>query len=231
LPSNFFRTLGKLRIQKKSKKTEIQIIGTTSNPYTSLYQFSLLFWIKFTCFVNGEIRTCNLSHAYPPIPLHYYTNYIYITFSFLVYYNKPRVIWLFKTLNEFIWKMWPTIKLHNFLRSTNSILIVSTSEVVYKIWILNLKTSHEFLMIRWFQIKKLSITKFHYISRPTTFILMVFTSELVWKIQISKSKHNFAWQDDFKPKHCQLQNFITLQYLQLSCWWFFLSRPFLKFKF
>jgi hypothetical protein len=40
--------------------------------------------------------------------------------------------------------MWPTIKLHNFLRSTNSILIVSTSETVYKIWILNLKTSHEF---------------------------------------------------------------------------------------
>ena len=40
--------------------------------------------------------------------------------------------------------MWKTIKLHNFLRSTNSILIVSTSESVYKIWILNLKTSHEF---------------------------------------------------------------------------------------
>jgi hypothetical protein len=34
--------------------------------------------------------------------------------------------------------------LHNFLRSTSSILIVSTSEAVYKIWILNLKTSSEF---------------------------------------------------------------------------------------
>ena len=44
----------------------------------------------------------------------------------------------------FYLKMWPTIKLHNFLRSTNSILIVSTSDAVYKIWILNLKTSHEF---------------------------------------------------------------------------------------
>jgi hypothetical protein len=76
-------------------------------------------------------------------------------------------------------------------------------------------------MIRWFQIKKLTITKFHYISRPTTFILMVFPSEVVWKIQISKFKHSFAWQDDFKPKHCQLQSFITLEYLQLSCWWFF----------
>jgi hypothetical protein len=40
--------------------------------------------------------------------------------------------------------MWPTIKLHNFLRSTSFILIVSTSEIVYKIWILNLKNSHEF---------------------------------------------------------------------------------------
>jgi hypothetical protein len=44
----------------------------------------------------------------------------------------------------FYLKMWPIIKLHNFLISTNSILIVSTSEAVYKIWILNLKTSHEF---------------------------------------------------------------------------------------
>jgi hypothetical protein len=46
-------------------------------------------------------------------------------------------------------------------------------------------------------------------------------SEVVWKIQILKFKHSFVWQDDFKPKHCQLQSFITLQYLQLSCWWFF----------
>ena len=44
----------------------------------------------------------------------------------------------------FYLKMWPIINLHNFLISTNSILIVSTSETVYKIWILNLKTSHEF---------------------------------------------------------------------------------------
>jgi hypothetical protein len=40
--------------------------------------------------------------------------------------------------------MWQTIKLHNFLKSISSILIVSTSEAVYKIWISNLKTSHEF---------------------------------------------------------------------------------------
>jgi hypothetical protein len=46
----------------------------------------------------------SLSRAYRLIPLHYYTNYVYITFSFPMYYNKPRVIWLFKALNEIIWK-------------------------------------------------------------------------------------------------------------------------------
>ena len=60
----------------------------------------------------------------------------------------------------------------------------------------------------------MSITKFHYISRPTTFILVFFPSKVVWKIQILKFKHSFAWQDDFKPKHCQLQSFIILHYLQ-----------------
>jgi hypothetical protein len=100
----------KNRFFLKKNKTFFKILGTTLQPYHHLlpyplpYHFSLLFWIKFICFVNGEIRTRNLSHAYPPIPLHYYTNYIYITFSFPIYYNNPRVIWLFKTLNEFIWK-------------------------------------------------------------------------------------------------------------------------------
>jgi hypothetical protein len=73
-------------------------------PYASPYHFLLLFWIKFTCFMNGEIRTRNLSRAYPHLPLHYYINCVYITFSSLMYYNKPRVIWLFEALNEFIWK-------------------------------------------------------------------------------------------------------------------------------
>jgi hypothetical protein len=69
-------------------------------------------------------------------------------------------------------------------------------------------------MRRRFQIKKLSIIKFHYISRPTTFILVVFPS---------KFKHCFAWQDDFKPKHCQLQSFIIFQDQQLFC--FYIRSP------
>jgi hypothetical protein len=32
------------------------------------------------------------SRAYPPLPLHYSINYVYIMFSFLVYYNKSGVI-------------------------------------------------------------------------------------------------------------------------------------------
>jgi hypothetical protein len=66
----FFRTLSKLRIEKNPKKIEniFKIIGTTLQPYLlpypSLYHFSLLFWIKFTCFVNGEIQTRNLSLAH-----------------------------------------------------------------------------------------------------------------------------------------------------------------------
>jgi hypothetical protein len=128
-------------------------------------------------------------------------------------------------------KMWPIIKLHNFSRFTCSILIISTSEVVYKIWISNLKTSHELFNNKMISNQKMSITKFRNISRSTTFILVVFPSELVSKIEILKFKHSFAWQDDFKSKHFQLQSFITLQYLQLSCWWFFLSRSFSKFKF
>jgi hypothetical protein len=42
--------------------------------------------------MNSEIQTHNLSRVYPPLPLHYYINYVYITFSFLKYYNKTRVI-------------------------------------------------------------------------------------------------------------------------------------------
>jgi hypothetical protein len=54
--------------------------------------------------MNSEIRTRNLPLVHPSYTTRYYTNYVYITFSFPMYYNKPRVIWLFKALNEFIWK-------------------------------------------------------------------------------------------------------------------------------
>jgi hypothetical protein len=90
---------------RKKLKTNKKIFLNFRNNSPTLpitLPFALSFWIKFICFVNDEIQTRNLSLAYPPIPLHYYTNYVYITFSFPMYYNKPRVIWLFNALNEFI---------------------------------------------------------------------------------------------------------------------------------
>jgi hypothetical protein len=41
-------------------------------------------------------------------------------------------------------KMLSTVKLHNFSRSITFILIVSSAEVIYKIWISNLKTPNIF---------------------------------------------------------------------------------------
>jgi hypothetical protein len=112
--------------------------------------------------------------------------------------------------------MLSTIKLHNILRPTTSILIISTSEALYKIWISDLKISHKFFYDNMISNKKMSITKFHYISRPTTFVLVVFPSEVVWKFQILKFKHSFAWQYDFKPKYCQQQSFTTFMLLVFS---------------
>jgi hypothetical protein len=73
----FFRTLcrvSKSTWQIKNKKTQknskisFKLWEQLSNhyplPYPSPYHFSLLFWIKFTCFINGEIWTRNLSLAH-----------------------------------------------------------------------------------------------------------------------------------------------------------------------
>jgi hypothetical protein len=121
-------------------------------------------------------------------------------FSFPMYYNKPRVNWLFEALNELKWKILSTIKLQNFSRSTTFILIVSSSEVVYKIWILNLKTSNIFSMTRWFEIGKLSIIKFHNISIPTTFILLFFSIRRRLKILNFKIQTKFCITRWFQTK-------------------------------
>jgi hypothetical protein len=101
-----------IKNRKKHKKTGKYFLNYMNNSpttllitYSSLYHFSLLFWIKFTCFVNGEIWTRKpFSRAYPPLPLHYYINYVYITFSFIMYYNKLRV--------HDEWWEWEIINLH-----------------------------------------------------------------------------------------------------------------------
>jgi hypothetical protein len=62
-------------------------------------------------------------------------------FSCTIQIKSNLIIWATKLIDL---KMWPTIELHNFSRSISSILIVSTSDAVYKIWISNMKTSHKF---------------------------------------------------------------------------------------
>jgi hypothetical protein len=122
-------------------------MGTTlqSLPITipMSYHFSSLFWIKFTCFMN-EIRIRNLSLAYTLLYNYTTTSIVSILcfyFSCTITNESNLIIWGTKWIHL---KMSPTINLHNFLRSTSSILIVSSSDAVYKIWISNLKTSHEF---------------------------------------------------------------------------------------
>jgi hypothetical protein len=127
--------------------------------------------------------------------------------------------------------MWLTIKFHNFLRSTSSILIDSTSEAVYKIWISNLKTSHEFFNDKMISNKKIANYKVLLHFKTYNFYFDGIFIRVSLKILNLKFKHSFAWQDDFKPKHCQLQSFITLQYLQLSCWWFFFRGRFQNLNF
>jgi hypothetical protein len=67
-------------------------MGTTLQPLLVTIPIALSFFtiilIKLTCFVNSKIQTRKpLSPAYPTLPLHYYINYFYITFSLLMYYN------------------------------------------------------------------------------------------------------------------------------------------------
>jgi hypothetical protein len=169
----------------KNSKTFFKIMGITLQPLPitipiALSIFTIIFWIKFICFCEWwDSNSQPLPSTYPPLPLHYYINYVYITYSFLMYYNKQRVIWLFETINEFIWNC---DLLQSFITFQDLHVIFwwflhprSFTKFEFQIW----KLHTNFSMIRWFQIKNLSITKFHCISRPTTFILVVFPSEVV----------------------------------------------------
>jgi hypothetical protein len=86
-----------------------------------------------------------------------------------------------------------TTKLYNVLRSTTFILAISSSEIIYKIWISNFNTSNIFLYDKIISNKKVFNYKVHNILRPTTFILIIFPSN-----QNLKFKRSFAWQYDFK---------------------------------
>jgi hypothetical protein len=84
--------------------------------------------------------------------------------------------------------MWPTIKLHNFLRSTSYILIVSTSEAANKIWILDLKTSHDFFNDKMISNKKIVNYKVSLHFKTYNFYFGVFS------IRCSLKNSNFKIQ-------------------------------------
>jgi hypothetical protein len=112
-------------------------------PHHPIIFHKFLNQIKFTCFTNSEIQLAtslayNVLYNYTTTSimsiLRFHSSYIITNWGNLI-------IWGTKWIQL---KMLPTIKLSNFSRSTSSIFIVSISEAVYKIWISNLKTSHDF---------------------------------------------------------------------------------------
>jgi hypothetical protein len=72
-----------------------------------------------------------------------------------------------------------TTKLHNILGSTTFILVVSPSEVIYKILISNLINLNVVFDDKMILNEKLSTTKFYNFSRSTIFILTVFSYEVI----------------------------------------------------
>jgi hypothetical protein len=84
------KTLGKLRIdflKKNSKTFFLNYRNYSPNPTYYLTHCPIIFHYYFesNLYVLCEWWDSNSqppSRAYPPIPLHYYTNYVYITFSF-----------------------------------------------------------------------------------------------------------------------------------------------------
>ena len=72
-----------------------------------------------------------------------------------------------------------TKKFHNFSRSTTFILIVSPFEVIWKIYISNLRNSNVVFLDKMISNKKLSTIKFYNFSTSTTFIL-AFGHLFIW---------------------------------------------------
>jgi hypothetical protein len=94
--------------RKKIQKTAKLFLNYRNNSPTTTYYHThrtiiFHYYFEYMFCEWWDSNSKPLSRTYT-LPLHYYINYVYITFSFLMHYNKPRVIWLFKTINEFIWK-------------------------------------------------------------------------------------------------------------------------------
>lgn len=136
---------------------------------------SCYFHAKFTHCMADKIQTCNLPLACNL--LYYYTR---LSDASILNLSSSHII-----LN-IIWgperiqiKELYTTKIYNFSKYTTFILILSSSEVVYKIWVLTLKNQTKFLLTKWFQIKKLLTIKFHNWLLFMTLILIDSSSEVV----------------------------------------------------
>ena len=72
-----------------------------------------------------------------------------------------------------------TTKLHNFLRSTTFVLVVSPFEVILKIQILHLRNSNIVFLDKMTSNEKLSTTKLYNLLISTNFILDISPSKVV----------------------------------------------------
>jgi hypothetical protein len=83
-----------------------------------------------------------------------------------------------------------TTKFYNFLRSTTFVLLISPSEDILKIQILNLRNSNKVFHEKMTSNKKVVNYKLYKFSRSTTFIFVVSLSEDILKIQISNLRNS-----------------------------------------
>jgi hypothetical protein len=130
-------------------------------------------------------------HAYPPLPL-YLWHALCLVCSFVAHILQPNECKLLVLDRKRIQiKKLSTKNLNNFWSSTTFILTLFSSEVVCKIWILNL-TNLDTIFERRNDFKKtLSTIKFYNFQRSTTFILVVSSYEVVWKTRKIKNKNDF----------------------------------------
>jgi len=114
-----------------------------------------------------------------------------------------------------------TTKFYNFSRSTTLVLIVYPSEVVWRIWISNVRKSGcSFPWIDDFKWKSCELKRcitFRHLQALFWSFLHPRSFEKI-KFQMWKFKRNFRWIDDFKCKSCQLQRCICFWDPQLLLW-------------
>ena len=124
---------------KKLSKNSIFLIQRGPTPAPWPWHFLHDFW---RLSVGWDSNLWPWPRALPPLTTvpHYHLWLYCIFFSHILSKTEHElIVWGLKRIQ--INKL-STIKFHNFSRSTTFILIVSPSEVVYKIWISNLRNSN-----------------------------------------------------------------------------------------